>query len=109
MCSCRFVGENRQRRFFDEQGLGAGLAGPGRKIRQGATLTKTGAAEWKIGSADFSTNRGWTGRARQENSSGGHADEKRGCRVENRQRRFFDEQGLDAGLGQAGKFVRGAR
>ena len=28
-------GENRQQRFFDEQGLDAGLAGPGRKIRQG--------------------------------------------------------------------------
>ena len=55
----RLVGENRQRRFFDEQGLDAGPAGPGRKIRQGGTLTKTGAAAWKIGSADFSTNRGW--------------------------------------------------
>jgi len=40
LCSCGFVGENWQRRFFDEHGLDAGLAGPGRKIHQGDTLTK---------------------------------------------------------------------
>ena len=34
------VGENRQRRFFDEQGLDDGLSRPGRKIRPGDTLTK---------------------------------------------------------------------
>jgi hypothetical protein len=59
LCSYKFVGENRQRRFFDEHGLDAGLAGPGRKIRQGETLTKAGSSG-KIGSADFSTNTGWT-------------------------------------------------
>ena len=57
LCSCRFVGENRQHRFFDEQGLDAGLAGPGRKIRQGSTLTKQrwfrhGGCSVGIGSAD---------------------------------------------------------
>ena len=40
LCSCRFVGEKRQRRFFDEHGLGDGLSRPGRKIRPGDTLTK---------------------------------------------------------------------
>ena len=34
------VGENRQRRFFDEHGLDDGLSRPGRKIRPGDTLTK---------------------------------------------------------------------
>jgi hypothetical protein len=38
--SCRFVGEKRQRRFFDEHGLDDGLSRPGRKIRPGDTLTK---------------------------------------------------------------------
>jgi hypothetical protein len=40
LCSCRFVGENRQRRFFDEHGLDAGLARPCRKIHRGDTLMK---------------------------------------------------------------------
>jgi len=40
LCSCRFVGENRQCRFFDEHGLDAGLARPCRKIHRGDTLTK---------------------------------------------------------------------
>jgi hypothetical protein len=40
LCSCRFVGEKRQRRFFDEHGLDDGLSRPGRKIRPGDTLTK---------------------------------------------------------------------
>jgi hypothetical protein len=40
LCSCRFVGEKRQRRFFDEHGLDAGLSRPGRKIHPGDTLTK---------------------------------------------------------------------
>ena len=34
------VGENRQRRFFDEQGLDDGLSRPGRKSGRGDTLTK---------------------------------------------------------------------
>jgi hypothetical protein len=38
--SCSFVGEKRQRRFFDEHGLDDGLSRPGRKIRAGDTLTK---------------------------------------------------------------------
>jgi hypothetical protein len=45
LCSCRFVGENRQRRFFDEHGLDAGLARPGRKIHQGDTLTNSAARD----------------------------------------------------------------
>ena len=36
LCSWGLVGENRQRRFFDEHGLDR----PGRKIRPGDTLTK---------------------------------------------------------------------
>ena len=40
LCSCRFVGEKRQRRFFDEHGLDDGLSRPGRKICRGDTLTK---------------------------------------------------------------------
>jgi hypothetical protein len=40
LCSCRFVGEKRQRRFFDEHGLDDGLSRPCRKIRPGDTLTK---------------------------------------------------------------------
>ena len=36
LSSWGFVGENRQRRFFDEHGLDR----PGRKIRPGDTLTK---------------------------------------------------------------------
>ena len=95
LSSWGFVGENRQRRFFDEHGLDDGLSRPGRKIRPGDTLTKQrwfrhwgsgspgpdkGAAaamptRGKIGSADFSTNTGWT----------------MGC------------------PGQAGKFVQGTR
>ena len=35
-------GKNRQRRFFDEHGLDAGLSRPGRKNRQGDALTKQG-------------------------------------------------------------------
>ena len=34
--------------IFDEQGQDAGPAGPRWKIRQGGTLTKTGAAAWKM-------------------------------------------------------------
>jgi len=64
------VGENRQRRFFDEHGLDARLAVLGRKIHQGDTLKKTG----DVG--------------------------------ENRQRRFFDEHGLDAGLAGPGRKIR---
>ena len=57
LCSCRFVGEKRQRRFFDEHGLGDGLSRPGRKIRAGDTLTKQrgfrhGGGSGGIGSAD---------------------------------------------------------
>jgi len=44
LCSCGFVGENRQHRFFDEHGLDDGLVRPGKKIHQGDTLMKTGAA-----------------------------------------------------------------
>ena len=51
LCSCRFVGEKRQRRFFDEHGLGDGLSRPGRKIRPGDTLTKAGSSG-KIGFFD---------------------------------------------------------
>ena len=40
LCSCRFVGENRQRRFFDEHGLDDGLSKPRRKIHPKDTLTK---------------------------------------------------------------------
>jgi hypothetical protein len=40
LCSCRFVGENRQRRFFDEHGLDDGLSRPCRKIHRGYTLKK---------------------------------------------------------------------
>ena len=40
LCSCRFVGEKRQRGFFDEHGLDAGPARPCRKIHRGDTLTK---------------------------------------------------------------------
>jgi hypothetical protein len=40
LCSCRFVGENRHRRLFDEHELDAGLARPFRKIHRGDTLTK---------------------------------------------------------------------
>jgi len=49
------VEENQQRKFFDEHGLDAGLAGPDRKIRQGDTLTKTGAVG-KIGSLHANVN-----------------------------------------------------
>jgi hypothetical protein len=35
LCSWGFVGENRQRRFFDEHGLDDGLSRPGRKFVQG--------------------------------------------------------------------------
>ena len=51
LCSCRFVGEKRQRRFFDEHGLDDGLSRPGRKIRPGDTLTKAGSSG-KIGFFD---------------------------------------------------------
>jgi hypothetical protein len=109
LCSWGFAGENWQCRFFDEHGLDTGLAWPGRKIRQGDTLTKVGLSG-NIGSADFSTNTGWTragrwtGRARQENSLRGHADESRFA-GENRQCRFFDEHGLDAGLAGPGRKI----
>jgi hypothetical protein len=56
LCSCRFVGENRQCRFFDEHGLDAGLVGPGRKIHQGDTLTKVGSSG-KIGRCEFGSAR----------------------------------------------------
>jgi len=35
VCSWVFVGENRQRRLFDEHGVDAGLYRPGRKSREG--------------------------------------------------------------------------
>ena len=40
LSSWGLVGENRQRRFFDEHGLDDGLSRPCRKIRPGDTLTK---------------------------------------------------------------------
>ena len=51
------TGGNRQRRFFDEHGLDAGLAGPCRKIHRGDTLKKQrwfrhGGRSVGIGSAD---------------------------------------------------------
>ena len=57
ICAAAFVGENRQRRFFDEHGLDAGLSRPGRKIHPGDTLTKRrwfrhGGRSVGIGSAD---------------------------------------------------------
>ena len=42
LCSWKPVGENRQRRFFDEHGLDARLSRPGRKHRQGIALAKQG-------------------------------------------------------------------
>ena len=57
LCSCRFVGEKRQRGFFDEHGLDAGPARPCRKIHRGDTLKKQrwfrhGGRSVGIGSAD---------------------------------------------------------
>jgi len=74
-----------------------------------AQICAAAGSSGKIGSADFSTNTGWTGRARQENSSRGNADESRFV-GENRQRRFSTNTGwtLDWS-GQAGKFVKGTR
>ena len=96
LCSCRFVGEKRQRRFFDEHGLDDGLSRPGRKIRPGDTLTKQ---RWF---------RHWgSGSPRDSVGRFGSAD-LCGCRFvgENRQRRFFDEHGLDDGLSRPGRKIR---
>jgi len=98
---CAAAGSSGKIGFFDEHGLDAGLAGPGRKIRQGETLTKAGSSG-KIGFFDEhgldaglarpgrkirqgetlpkagSSGAGrWTGQARQENSSRGNAAESR--------------------------------
>ena len=64
---CAAAGSSGKIGFFDEHGLDAGLAGPGRKIRQGETLPKAGSS----GAGR------WTGWARQENSSRGNAAESR--------------------------------
>src|SRR4030042_154441 len=95
LSSWGFVGENRQRRFFDEHGLDDGLSRPGRKIRPGDTLTKQRGmkpcgvqtrgprqpCQQGGKSAAQIFRRTWAGRwavqARQENSSRGHADETR--------------------------------
>jgi hypothetical protein len=57
LCSWGFVGENRQRRFFDKHGLDDGLSRPCRKIHRGDTLTKQrwfrhGGGSVGIGSAE---------------------------------------------------------
>jgi hypothetical protein len=64
LCSWGFVGENRQRIFFDEHGLDDGLSRPGRKIHRGDTVKKQrwfrhGGRSVGIGSADEIGSRCW--------------------------------------------------
>ena len=140
------VGENRQRRFFDEHGLDDGLSRPGRKIRPGDTLTKQRwSRHWGSGSPRDSVGRfgssvcfGSVGLesaepAKSAKSAVGRIGSKCCLRVwtfyspgldgkdcwsrqggrgshaskgENRQRRFFDEHGLDDGLSRPCRKIR---
>jgi hypothetical protein len=105
---CAAAGSSGKIGFFDEHGLDAGLAGPGRKIRQGETLTKAGSSG-KIGSSDFSTNTGWT--LDWPGQAGKFVKGKR-CRKQVRRGKsdFSTNTGWTLDWpGQAGKFVKGKR
>nr|XP_034895021.1 uncharacterized protein LOC118033987 [Populus alba] len=94
------VGKIGSADFFDEHGLDAGLSRPGRKNRQGDALTKQGLFRHSDESGRFIVPglTETTGGLDTHWGSGSYANSGK-----NRQRRFFDEHGLDAGLSRPGR------